>query len=63
MIITDWLINIPIWIDFCQGVVKLINRHPNRRAVMMFNKNKCRVVDDAVPIYDGGGKIIDWARP
>ena len=65
MIITDWLIKIPTWIEFCQGIVTLINRHPNRRAVLKDNKSrtKVRVVDDAVPIYDGGGKIIDWVRP
>ena len=65
MIITDWLINIPTWVEFCQEVVTLINRHPHRRAFVMYNESRARVhvVDDAVPIYDDGGKIRDWARP
>ena len=65
MIITDWLVNIPTWVKFSRGVVTLVNRHSQRRAFMIFNKSRTRVrvVDDAVPIYDGGGKIIDWVRP
>ena len=63
MEITDWLVNIPFWLKFSQGIVTLVNRDPNRRAFIIFNKSnsRLRVVDDA--IYDDGGKIRDWVRP
>ena len=65
MEITDWLVNIPFWQRFSREIVELVNRGPNRRAFIIFNKSRTRlrVVDDAVPIYDGGGRIRDWVRP
>ena len=65
MEITDWLVNIPFWVKFSREIVGLVSRHPNRRPFIIFNKSRTRlrVVDDAVPIYDGGGKIRDWVRP
>ena len=65
IIVTDWLSNIPTWAEFSRDLVELINRHPNRRAFILYDASRthCRVVDDAVPIYDGVGRIVDWARP
>ena len=65
MEITDWLVNIPFWQGFSREILELVNRNPNRRAFIIFNKSRTRlrVGDDAVPIYDGGGKIRDWVRP
>ncbi len=57
-------------LQFCEGVVKAINRDPNRRARVERNGVLCRVVDYAVPVVVGGyghnidhGKIIGWKLP
>ena len=62
---TDWLVNIPKWVEFSRGAVTLVNHNPNRRAFIIFNKGRTRlrVVDDAIAIYADGGKIREWVRP
>ncbi len=69
MIITDWLVKVNKNRDFCDELVRLINRHPNRRARTITRgptkttATKIRVIDNAVPLHDGDGRINGWERP
>ena len=65
MIVTDWMPNSPTTRAFCTVLVKLINRHPNRRGTIdtKHKNTRLQVIDDAIPVMDFNGFIVGWDRP
>lgn len=54
-------------LKFCEGVVKAINRNPNRRAKVKRDGLECQMLDYSVPIRETGhgtkkdqNVIIGW---